>query len=101
VAEYVVLAASDGDGARLLRPAADRFVEINALAPLGLTLSDVVEAGQQGLFIDDGKTQLRLHQLDFHAVLHQQFRIAVAEYVVLAASDGDGARGSRSAGPVH
>lgn len=35
-------------------------VEINALAPLGLTLSDVVEAGQQGLFIDDGKTQLRV-----------------------------------------
>ncbi len=33
----------------------------------------------------------RLHQLDFHAVLHQQFRVAVAENVVLAAGDGHGA----------
>lgn len=33
-----------------------------------------------------------LHQLDFHAILHQQFRVAVAEHVVLVASDGDGAR---------
>lgn len=33
----------------------------------------------------------RLNQIHRYAVLHQQFRIAVAEYVVLAAGDGHGA----------
>ena len=35
--------------------------------------------------------KLRLNQIHRYAVLHQQFRVAVAEHMVLVASDGHGA----------